>query len=317
MASVDKTERLPRDVFIGEILEAAKRDKRIYFLTADLGAKALDAFRIDCKDQFMHTGISEQNMIDLAAGLAQNGKIVYAYAMAPFVTLRCFEQIKVAIASMDLPLTVVGNGVGYSYDDAGPTHYATEDVTCMRSLGGGIEILTPADTVSTLAIAKLTHTNPGFRYIRLDRKFLPDVYAEDDVRFLTDGLVEIDSGEDLCIITNGFMVQKAREVRANLERIGHRVAIVDACRVKPIDVEVLRKVLKPYSKIVTLEEHFLSGGTGGAIVEALVDAGISGKTVKRLGIQDRYFLENGGRLHIQKLAGLDVETVTRTVQAML
>ena len=98
--------------------------------------------------------------MDLAAGLAQNGKIVYTYAMAPFVTLRCFEQVKVAIASMSLPVTIIGNGVGYSYNDAGPTHYATEDISCMRALGG-LEILTPGDTVSTVVTAKLSSHPAG------------------------------------------------------------------------------------------------------------------------------------------------------------
>ncbi len=309
------TNKLPRDVFIDEVFEEACRNDRIYFLTADLGAKALDRFREMCKGQFIHAGISEQNMIDVAAGLAQNGKIVYAYAMAPFVTMRCFEQIKVSLASMKLPVTLIGNGVGYGYDDAGPTHYATEDISCMRGLAG-IEIITPSDSVSVLETARLSYHKPALRYVRLDRAFLPLVYANDDRRFLDDGMAEIDQGTELAILTCGYMLQKARETRRNLEKEGSRIAIIDVYRLKPISEQILRTMLQPYNKIVTLEEHFLSGGLGGSIVEALVDAGIS-KQVLRIGIRDRYFCENGGRDYIHQLAGIDVKTVTEKVAKFL
>ena len=306
---------LPRDAFIDEIFAAAKKNPNIYFMTADLGAKALDRFRVELPGQFIHGGISEQNVMDVAAGLAQNGKIVYAYAMAPFVTLRCYEQIKVAIASMFLPMTIIGNGVGYSYNDAGPTHYATEDISCMRALGG-IEILTTSDTESTVATAKLTYTKPALRYIRLDRAFLPDVYAKGDQRFLRDGLVEVEPGEKACIIASGIATHIAKEVRTMLAEQGHKVAIIDAFRIKPIDCAVLKRVLAPYAKIITLEEHFLSGGMGGAIVEAMADAQIL-KPAKRIGIADQYILENGGRGYIQSLAGVDAKSAAKTAAEFL
>jgi transketolase len=303
---------LPRDGFIDEVFLAAQKNRNIYFITADLGAKALDRFRAELPNQIIHGGISEQNVMDLAAGLAQNGKIVYTYAMAPFVTLRCYEQIKVAIASMSLPVTIIGNGVGYSYNDAGPTHYATEDISCMRALGG-LEILTPADTVSTLATARKSFTEPAFRYIRLDRNFLPPVYAEGDQRFWTDGIVEIERGKDVCLLTNGFMLQTAREAKAALAAEGINVGLIDVFRIRPINGQVLARVLAPYERVVTLEEHFLSGGLGGAIVEAMADNGIL-KRVKRIGVADTYLFENGGRQYIHKKAGIDAPAVAEAIR---
>jgi transketolase len=313
MSEAPKT--LPRDAFIDEIFDAAKKNPNIYFMTADLGAKALDRFRVELPGQLIHGGISEQNVMDVAAGLAQNGKIVYAYAMAPFVTLRCFEQIKVAIASMFLPMTIIGNGVGYSYNDAGPTHYATEDISCMRALGG-IEILTASDTETVLQTAKLSYMKPALRYVRLDRAFLPDIYPSGDQRFMRDGLVEIEPGEKACIIASGIATHIAKEVRTILAEQGHKVAIIDAFRIKPIEGAVLKRVLAPYSKIITLEEHFLSGGMGGAIVEAMADAQIL-KPVKRIGVPDKYFLENGGRGYIQSLAGVDAKSAARAATEFL
>ncbi|GJL49423.1 transketolase family protein [Candidatus Nitrospira salsa] len=304
-------QELPRDVFIEAIRQESAHNKEIYFMSADLGAKALDRFRVEANAQFIHAGICEQNMIDVAAGLALNGKTVYVYAMAPFVTLRCYEQIKVAIASMDLPLTIIGVGVGYGYDDAGPTHYATEDVSCMRALGG-IEIITPCDTESVLATAKLTYSQPALRYVRLDRVFLPPVYMPGETKFLSQGMVEVEQGRDVCIITAGYMIRKALEVKKKLVSLNIHAGVIDLYRLKPLNLEILKSIVMRYSRIVTLEEHFLSGGLGGAIAEGCFDADLR-KPVLRLGIPDHYHFENGGREYLHHLAGLDVATVTDRV----
>jgi len=312
---MNNAKELPRDVFIDVVLEELPRNPNLYFISADLGAKALDRFRVEAKKQFIHAGISEQNMIDVAAGLALEGKLVYVYAMAPFVTLRCYEQIKVALASMRLPVTIIGVGVGYSYDDAGPTHYATEDISCMRALGG-IEILTPSDTRSVAETARLTFSRPGLRYIRLDRTFLPDVYGEGDRRFLDEGIVEIEKGKEVCIVTSGFMVQKARAVRDRLLETGIAAGVVDLFCLKPIRLDAFRAALESYDRLVTVEEHFLSGGMGSAVLEALADAGMQ-KKVLRLGVQDQYYFENGGRQHLHKLADLDVESIANRIRKFL
>ena len=123
-----------RDVFIDEIHAAARRDPAICFISADFGAPALDGYRAALPGQFIHAGISEQGTIDLAAGLALAGRKVYVYAMAPFITLRCMEQLKCTLAVMELPVTVIAVGVGLGYADSGPTHYTTEDLACMRAL---------------------------------------------------------------------------------------------------------------------------------------------------------------------------------------
>lgn len=308
---------LPRDVFLNEVYRAAKTEEKIYFMSADFGAKALDQFRDEIPSRFIHAGICEQNMIDMAAGFAQEGKIPYVYAMCPFVSLRAYEQVKVALASMNLPCTILGVGAGFSYDDAGPTHYATEDVTCMRALGN-IEILCPSDTATVLHAAKISYQDPKLRYIRLDRLFLPDVYSQGDHRFATDGISEIVQGAQggTLIISTGYMFQKAMMIQKSLSEAGMNVGVADLYRIKPIDPKILSNLLSRYEKIVTLEEHFLSGGIGAAIVEAMADAGIL-KRVLRLGLKDEYRLENGGREHILKLAGLDLATLKEKVRSFV
>ena len=114
--------KLMRDVLIQEIFARAKTNSNLLFLSADLGAESLDQFRAELPAQFIYPGICEQNMIDVAAGLASARKTVFTYAMASFITARCYEQLKVALGAMNQPVTVVSVGVGLGYDDAGPTH---------------------------------------------------------------------------------------------------------------------------------------------------------------------------------------------------
>ena len=142
-----------RDAFIKEIYKAAKKDKKIYFLSADFGAPALDDFRNNLKGQFVHLGICEQNMIDFACGMALDGAKVYAYAMAPFLALRCIEQHKTATCLMNLNVCSIVTGIGLSYANSGPTHYSTEDLACLRSLPNA-EVYTASDSAVAKMIAR-------------------------------------------------------------------------------------------------------------------------------------------------------------------
>ena len=137
-----------RDIFIDKIFEHAKKDKNLFFTTPDMGAPSVDGFRKELPNQFIHSGICEQHMISMAAGLTLMKKKVICYAMAPFITSRCYEQIKCSVAAMDQPVNLVGIGVGLGYADAGPTHYTTEDIATMRVFPN-IEIITPCDEIST------------------------------------------------------------------------------------------------------------------------------------------------------------------------
>ena len=157
-----------RDEFIREIYNSAKKNKRIFFLSADFGAPALDDFRFKLKSQFLHLGICEQNMVDFASGLALEGNKVYIYAMAPFLSLRCIEQHKTATCLMGLDVCSIVTGIGLSYANSGPTHYSTEDFACLRSIPN-CEIYTASDPLTAKLIAKQTKLNKRPKFIRLDR----------------------------------------------------------------------------------------------------------------------------------------------------
>jgi transketolase len=306
------SEPLMRDVVVDAVYEAARRDRDVFFLAADLGAAALDRFRADLPGQFVHTGISEQHMIDLAAGLALSGKRVFCYAMASFITARCYEQLKCALAAMRLPVTLVAVGIGCGYDDAGPTHYTLEDLACLRALAG-VEILSPADAEATAAAVRLALAEPAFRVLRLERPALPAVYGGRFAAALPAGVAEIAAGDDVCLVASGYLLHRALAVRARLAREGLAPGVVDLFRVKPLDAGALTSVLARYRAVVTLEEQFLPGGFGSAVLEACADTGLA-VPVRRLGLPDRYPFENGGRDHVLARAGLAVEDVARVVR---
>ena len=296
-----------RDIFIKEIFQAAKNDRNIFFISADFGAPALDDFRALLPEQFIHSGISEQHMIDMAAGLALSGKKVYVYAMAPFITLRCLEQTKTSLALMNLPVTILAVGVGLGYADAGPTHYNTEDIACMRAIVG-LEVWTPCDEISTRMMAKKTVSDPALRVIRMERHGLPSVYrTEKDLG--REGYTKVRDGSGICVLSSGQMLH--RVLSAADRCTGVNPSVIDLFRIKPIDQELVNE-LSAYQRIVTVEEQCLSGGFGSAILEVMADQNLQ-RPVRRLGLPERYFFENGGQEYLLDSSGLAIADIAGVI----
>ncbi len=162
-----------RDVFLQSLYEQMKQNDKIFFLAADFGSPILDKIRADYPNRFINVGIAEQNLINVATGLALEGFIVYAYAIAPFITMRCYEQIRVnvAILSQVRPMNInfIGVGAGVSYAMSGPTHHCLEDLSIMNTLPN-MEVFSPADYVTAQAHVKRTLNLKQPKYIRFDAK---------------------------------------------------------------------------------------------------------------------------------------------------
>lgn len=305
---------LMRDAFIDALTDAAGDNRDILFVSADFGAKALDRFRAERGSQFLHAGISEQNMVDLGAGLALSGKQVFLYAMAPFLTLRCLEQIKAVIASMQLPVTLVGVGVGLGYDHATLTHFAVEDLACLRAMNG-IEILTPSDAPTAVAAAALCLERPAFRYIRLDRQALPDLKpALSTPGALARGLRVLRPGGPVAVLACGALCHMALEAAEALAEQGVQARVIDLFRQKPISPFALVEALAGCAALVTVEEQILDGGFGSAVAEVLIDTGAM-PPLKRLGLRDGFVVENGHRDRLWQGFGIDRSAIVAAVLA--
>lgn len=298
-----------RDAFLDELYDIARKDSRVMLLSNDFGAPSLDKFRSDCARQFIHIGIAEQNMVDVAAGLALAGKIVYLYSIAPFLPLRCYEQIRVHLSFKRFHITAVVVGAGYAYDLSGPTHHTLEDIAVMNALPG-LTLLNASDSVMSGAFARMTYENPGPKYVRFDREKFPSLYNQRKGDF-SDGLAVLKSGHDLTIVATGIMVHQARKVAAELTKHSIDAGIVDLYRIKPLNEELLMGLFRKSRRIVTLEESFINSGIGSIISALITDRG-ENMRLKCLGVPDQFFSQGGGREVLHRLCGLDVATITKT-----
>jgi len=299
-----------RDSFINEIYNFAKTDREVMIVSADMGAPALDKFRVELSNQFLNVGIAEENMISVASGLASEGKKPYTMAIMPFTTSRCHEFIKLNQGLMKIPVRVIGIGTGFSYDDSGPTHHTTEDIAIMRAIPN-LTIYSPSDSIAAAKISRITYKENKPTYIRLDRKIQPIIYDENET--FESGFKELRKGFDICLIATGSMVHEAIKVAKKLEETGKIVGVIDLYRLKPISPEII-KVLSRYKKIVSIEEQILDGGFGSMISELITDNSLQ-VSLKRIGLKD-YVYCYGGRENIQKFCNIDAETITKEVEKL-
>ena len=300
-----------RDAFFDALYGLASEDKNVVIITADNGAPSLDKFAQTLRGQFFNVGIAEQQMFGMACGMAFEGKKVYCYAIAPFVTTRVHEFIKLDVCAMNLPIVALGVGAGYAYDIMGPSHHTVEDIAIMR-VQPNLKIYSPADSTCAAALAQISYDDRSPQYIRFDRAGIPNLY--DDNSNFSDGVLNpIKSGDDICIISTGIMVHQAVKISAKLAEIGISVGVIDLCRLKPVNIERLLCLIENISGVVTLEEHYLAGGLGSIIAEMFVDRNIF-KPLLRLGQSDRFVFDYGGREAIWEKYGLGMDSVVDRIK---
>lgn len=300
-----------RDVFLNKLYELAVNDKNIILITDDLDAPILKKFK-QLDNQYINIGIAEQNMINVATGLSLKGKIVYVYAIAPFATLRCLEQIKVNLCLMNLPVTILGTGSGFAYNIAGPTHHATEDIAIMNAIPG-MTIYNPSDNIMVEALVDISYKKSGPKYIRFDRLEAPNLYNKLDT--FTSGMTKINHmlHEDICIITTGMMVHKSFEIIRTL-LFNHNIncSIIDLYRIKPINEKHILCFIEQSEAIMTIEEHQIHGGIGSIIGSLLAENNIN-KPFKRIAIQDKYCTDFGTREYLQEINNLDTNSIIEQI----
>lgn len=298
-----------RDACFEELFEIASRDKDVILLTADTGAFAFQRFRAELPDQFFNVGIAEQNAMTVAAGLALSGKRVFVFGISNFVTLRCFEQIKLDICCMDLPVTIIGMGTGYVYPKDGPTHHMTDILSLVRTLPG-LTVWSPSDYSIIAAAIRSAYRADGPTYLYMDKGPFDATYAPD--ADFGDGLAVLRSGRDVTFVATGVMVAQAMRAATRLAERGIEAGVIDLYRIKPLNVSLLERALAGSRRVVTIEENSIIGGLGSLVCETVAEAGLPAK-VKRLGIQDIYRCDISDREGMRALDGLDLEGVERAV----
>ena len=300
-----------RDYFIDALYKKAKKNKNIILLSADFGAPALDKFRKNLKSQFIHTGISEQNMINVAAGLALKKKKVFVYAMAPFVTLRCLEQHKCCSSIMNLPINTIVAGIGLGYADAGPTHYATEDQASLRSLIKS-KVYTVSDSISAEKLAEYLLEKSEFSFARLERLPVIDLYQKNKIKKsdIQNGfkyLIKSKNSKNL-VISQGYQTNRLFSEIKN-KKIKNSINLVDIFRSKPFPRKIIDDIKKAKNLII-IDEQILSSSLTSIIGEVLIQENINIK-VKSFHLNESHVFDNGGREKLLNSNGLNLKIICK------
>ncbi len=292
-----------RDTFWDEIYELAKKDRDIIVISADMGAPALDKFRRDLPSQYINTGIAEQNSILVGAGLAKEGKKVFVYAIASFLTLNCIEKIRVQCSMMKIPLNIVGVGAGFSYPDSGPTHHLIEDISIMRALPF-IDIYSVSDSNVAKSVAQSYKKFKHSTYIRLERQDFGNLYNSPPS--LTSGFQRIIEGKNKLIISTGALVPQISQLLKN-NQLSH--GLLDVLTI-PFNLNDFKELISQYKELIVIEEHFTTGGLGSLLLEVLNELQIQ-TPIKRFGLspQHGYCYSYGGREEIHKYYKLNLEKI--------
>lgn len=278
----------------------------IFLLTADLGFKIFDRFRSAYPDRFINVGVAEANMIGIAAGLALSGKNVYCYSIVPFLTMRCFEQIRIELCYQNLNVKLVGMGGGLTYGLEGMTHHAIEDISIMSSLPN-MTVVVPGDPLEVEAIMNESATHKGPLYIRLGQDGSPQVHRTIPELKIGKGIV-INEGRDLSIIANGTMLHTAKIVLDTLASRGLMVTLISMHTVKPLDRELVEECTRDSKAIFTIEEHSIIGGLGSAVAEILAESSYGG-LFKRIALPDAYGPDIGTAAYLREKYGLAPEAI--------
>ncbi|NWG12615.1 MAG: transketolase family protein [Acidobacteria bacterium] len=302
-----------RDAFARTLEELAASDRRIVAVTNDsLGSSKLAGFRERFPERFINVGIAEQDMIGIAAGLANGGKLPFVCGACCFLTARALEQIKVDLAYSRADVKVCGMSAGLAYGPLGTTHHSIEDVAWTRVIAD-LYIIVPADPLETEQAVRAIAAYEGPVYLRLSRMPVPAVHPP-QYRFGIGRAAVLRDGTDLTLISNGTMVSRAVGAAEALAEEGVEARVVNMSTIKPLDAATIERAARETGAIVTVEEHSVIGGLGSAVAEVVVRT--CPVPVRMLGIPG-VFAPTGSVEFLFDHFGLTVEGIRAAALAML
>lgn len=300
----------PRATYGITMLELVERNDKVYALSADLGGSSgLQRLMDLYPDRYLNTGIAEQNLIGVCAGLAREGLVPFASSFAPFITHRCADQVRMNMGYMHLNIKTVGLGSGVSMSVLGNSHYGLDDLSFMRSIPD-MTILCPCDCAELVKCIEAAAEYEGPVYIRMTGEpGMPRVY-EEEFDFTIGKANILKRGEDICVIAAGSTVICAVEAAEKLREQGINASVIDMHTVKPLDTEVLDR-LAAYNYLITVEEHSVIGGLGSAVAEYMAPKKRKPRQLF-IGIED-CFPHAGDYKHMLRQCGLTAEQIVEKV----
>lgn len=251
------------------LMEAAKTDKNIVALCSDSrGSGSFTPFADTYPEQFVETGIAEQNLVSISAGLAKCGKKAYAVSPACFLSTRSYEQCKVDVAYSNTNVKLIGISGGVSYGALGMSHHSAQDIAAMSAIPN-MRVYLPSDHLQTKELMKALLKDEKPAYIRTGRNAVDPIYEEGNVPFEMDKATVVTKGEDVLIVACGEMVKPAKDAADLLKIEGIIAAVLDMYCVKPLDEEAIVREAVNVKAVVTVEEHAPFGGLGSMVAQVV------------------------------------------------
>ena len=293
----------------------AESDPNLLLVTGDLGFGVLTRFSERFPRQYLNAGVAEQNMTGMAVGMALEGKTVFTYSIGNFPTLRCLEQIRNDACYHNANVKIVCIGGGFTYGSLGISHHATEDLAILRALPD-ITVIAPGDPVEAAAATRAVYETPGTCYLRLGRGGEPTIHA-DPIGFHVGKAIRLFEGKDVALLSTGGILKVASDAREKLEALGLEAGLFSVHTLKPIDRELVRELAGTVGLIVTLEEHTVIGGLGGAVAEIVAQMPGPKANLEMIGLRDCFSSVVGDQEYLRSVYGLTADDVVSRVEARL
>lgn len=298
-----------RNMFADTFYEAGKTDERLCVVVADISpAGSIQKFREEFPTRFVNTGVAEQIMIGMCAGMAQRGLKPFAYTIATFTLYRPFEFVRDDLCYQNLPVTVVGIGGGITYSTLGATHHAQEDIAIACALPN-MSVIVPCDPAEAKAATLwCTQQERGPVYLRLGKAGEPDLTSQAVEPFEFGKMRTITRGEDVCILSYGPIMKLAAEVADRFRARGDSVTLASVHTLKPLDRDGIAEALTRHSRVVVIEETSPMGGLGPRVKEIAWDIKAP-CTIEHFALKDAFIHNYGTHAELLSAHGLDMPTI--------
>lgn len=299
-----------RNTFINTLTGLAEINSDIFLLCGDLGYSVLEPFAEKFPDRFLNVGIAEQNMTQVAVGLAREGFNVFTYSIGNFPTLRCMEQIRYDVCYHQANVKIVAVGAGYAYGPQGVSHHTTEDIAMLRAIPNML-VCAPADPIEAAAAARFMATYAGPGYVRINKSGESSIHDPLVQLTISPGkFLPIRAGRLTAVLSTGAMLSV---VMKEVEQFALNYAVFSVPFIGEYDRQTLIELTDNFEDIITIEEHQLNGGFGSSMMEALGDL-YSERVitrmprVRRIGIPNKFFGMSGSQDYLRKMAKLHLIT---------
>ena len=300
-----------RKAFIEKLIQIVKKNKNIFLLTGDVGFSLFDEFKESYPDNYLNVGVSESNMIGMAAGLALAGKQVFVYSIIPFITFRCLEQIRNDLCYQRLPVKIIGVGEGLAYGAAGATHHALEDIAVMSALPEMI-VIAPADPMEVSCAVENSLKLTGPCYIRIAKTGEP-VSLKKRISFKIGKAMLLEKGKDIALVSTGDMLRTSLKVSEMLKKENIHCKVINMHTLKPLDREIIIKSSNNTSHmIVSIEEHSRIGGLGSHIADVIAEENLNVKLLK-IALPDKFIHHVGSQAYLKGIYDLSSEQITAKI----